>query len=104
MDEGNLPRLVERLGIRVSTEVSGLIIRRTEPHIASKTVIPKVAHFVSYKILQLIMMCDELFTLPHFKFPLGRPGGMSNHRCGRATKSICFESSDKDCQKYLWPS
>jgi hypothetical protein len=46
-DEGNIPRLVERLGICVSTEDSGLDIRRTEPHVASIPMIPKVAHFVS---------------------------------------------------------
>jgi hypothetical protein len=50
------------------------------------------------------MMFNELFTLPHFKFPLVRPCGMRNHGRGRATKSICFESSNKDCQKDLWPS
>lgn len=46
-DKGSIPRLVERLGIRVSTEESGLVIRRTEPHVASIPMIPKVAHFVS---------------------------------------------------------
>lgn len=47
--EGNIPRPLERLGIRVSTEESGLVIRRTELHVASIPMIPKVAHFVSYK-------------------------------------------------------
>ena len=46
-DEGNIPRPVERLGIRVSTGESGLGIRRTELHVASIPMIPKVAHFVS---------------------------------------------------------
>jgi hypothetical protein len=48
--DGNIPRPLERLGIRVSTEESGLVITRTEPHVTGIPMIPKVAHFVSYKL------------------------------------------------------